>query len=227
MALPDAHLEAACVSGDDCVLRCIAAAKPGVRYRAVRWYKVGEPPSSHLSGILTKDLPNGTTRWYTVVDRQTELLDESHTMLLPNVTCSDSGTYTCHLAAPVGEQNQDGKVLLTIADCSDSPTKGLLTNAYMVIVASAVLMFAFGIFFMSYVCLKNSLKDNTSKKETLSGAPHKNKDLHNPLKDKHHKAKKETSLDAPLKPLDREDLMLIRTLGPKQSKTPTADYICV
>ncbi len=76
--------------------------------------QVGEPPESRLSGLLTRDLPNGTTRWYTNLEREVELLGETRDIFLPNVTCADSGVYMCHLAAPVGEQNREGQVLLTL-----------------------------------------------------------------------------------------------------------------
>ncbi|XP_041799360.1 CD83 antigen-like [Chelmon rostratus] len=191
------------VLGADGVLPCTARYEPGVQYR-VRWYKVGEPPSPRLSGLLTRDLPNGTTRWYRGVEREVALLGESHSILLPNVTCGDSGVYMCHLAAPVGEQNREGKVLLTLTDCPDSPTEDLMTDSYMVIVAIAVLMFALVIFLICYVSLKNILRERNSK-TTI----------------------KETFLDAPLKPLGKKDLMLIYTLGPKVSKTPTLKHICV
>lgn len=71
-------------------------------------------PVPHLVGLLTKDLPNGTAQQYTSEGREVALVAESHSILLPNVTCSDSGQYTCRLAAPVGAQNQEGQVLLTL-----------------------------------------------------------------------------------------------------------------
>lgn len=71
-------------------------------------------PVPHLMGLLSKDLPNGTAQQYTSEGREAALVAESHNILLPNVTCSDSGLYTCRLAAPVGEQNQEGQVLLTL-----------------------------------------------------------------------------------------------------------------
>ncbi|XP_070692247.1 CD83 antigen [Pempheris klunzingeri] len=196
-------LEVKTTLGADVVLQCTAGFKPGVQYRAVRWYKVREPPSPRLSGLLTRDLPNGTTRWYTGVEREVELLGESRSILLPNVTCSDRGVYSCHLAAPVGEQNQDGEVILTLTECPDSAAERLVKDAYMVVVATAVLIFALVIFRISYVSLKSTVKD---RKKT---------------------AKKETLLDAPLKPLDKKDLMLIYTLGPTPSKTPTMKHVCV
>lgn len=200
MAVTAAVLEIQSVFGADCALKCTAQYTPGVQYTAVRWYKVGEPPSSRLSGLLTKDLPNGTTRWFTGLEREVELLGESHDILLPNVTCGDSGMYTCHLAAPVGEQNREGQVLLTITDC---PTEGLMTDTYLVIFAVVVLMVALLIFLISYGSLKTILRDSnrTTKKETL--------------------------LDAPLKPLEKKDLQLIYTLGPKVSKTPTMKHVCI
>ncbi|XP_070767850.1 CD83 antigen [Enoplosus armatus] len=202
-AVPEDVSEIKSVFGADCVLQCTAAPKPGVQYRAVRWYKVGEPPSPHLSGILIRDLPNGTTRWYSGVEREVELLGDSGSIFLPNVTCGDSGVYACHLAAPVGEQNREGQVLLTLTDCPDRSTENLMTDADMVIIATAVLMFALVVFSVSYVSLRNIIRD------------------------KNKTTKKETLLDAPLKPLEKKDLMLIYTLGPKLSKTPTLKHICV
>lgn len=78
--------------------------------------QVGQPPSPHLRGLLTKDLLNGTTTLYQSSRQEAPpvLVGEFHSILLPNVTCSDSGLYTCHLAAPVGEKNQNGQILLTL-----------------------------------------------------------------------------------------------------------------
>ncbi|KAM7421611.1 hypothetical protein PAMA_015656 [Pampus argenteus] len=196
-------LEVKSVSGADCILLCTAEYKPGVQYRAVRWYKVGEPPSSTLSGLLTRELPNGTTTWYAGVDREVELLGQSRNIVLPNVTCSDRGVYRCHLAAPVGEQNQEGKVLLTLTDCPAASSETFMTDTCLVILASVVLMFALLIFLISYGSLKAILRDKskTTQKETL--------------------------LDATLKPLDKKDLMLIYTLGPNLSKNPTMKHVCV
>lgn len=182
---------------------------------AVRWYKTESHSSHQRSGLLARNLPNGTTRWYKDVTRQVELQGESHDLLLPNVTCDDVGVYLCYLAAPVGQQNQEGKVLLTLTDCStslsfqdsssstESPVgdqSPLLTDTVMVIFASTLLVLALLISFISYKCLKNTVKDRIQV------------------------AKKEILLNAPLKPLDKKDLMLIYTLGPK---TPTMKHICV
>ncbi|KAG7999294.1 hypothetical protein GBF38_000619 [Nibea albiflora] len=204
MSVKDKHLEVAAVSGEDVVLQCTAVYKPGVQYRAVRWYKVQHPSSdARLSGLLMKGLPNDTTQWYKGVEREVEFVDESRNILLSNVTCADVGVYACHLAAPVGEQNREGRVLLALTDCPDGPTEDLTKNemadAYLIIAASAVLMLALVIFRISYVSLKNIIKDrNVPPKE-------------------------ETLLDAPMKPLEKKDLKLIYTLGPKT----TVKHICV
>lgn len=84
------------------------------RTLSVLTLQVGEAPSPRLSGLLTRDFDNGTTRWYNGVEREVELDVESRSIFLPNVTCDDSGVYMCHLAAPVGEQNREGLVLLTL-----------------------------------------------------------------------------------------------------------------
>ncbi|XP_042371968.1 CD83 antigen isoform X1 [Plectropomus leopardus] len=147
--------------GSDCVLKCSAQHKPGVQYRSLMWYKVGEPPSSRLSGLLTKDLLNGTTRWYIGLEREVDLLGESRDILLPNVTCADAGVYECQLAAPVGEKNREGQVLLTLTDCVDGPTEAdLVTDTYLVIFAAVLLMVTLLTFFVSYVS-KESAHTNT------------------------------------------------------------------
>lgn len=84
--------------------------------------QVGEPPSPRLSGLLTRDLVNGTTRLYSGVDQGVELRVESHSIVLPNVTCGEAGAYMCHLAAPVGEQNREAVVLLTLTGTSQHVT---------------------------------------------------------------------------------------------------------
>lgn len=78
-------------------------------------FQVLESPSSARNGLLTRDLPDGTTRWYDGVERDVALVNETHDILLADTTCSDAGVYMCHLAAPVGEQNQDGYVHLVLA----------------------------------------------------------------------------------------------------------------
>lgn len=73
----------------------------------------GTPPASRLTGVLTRDLANGTVRRYLGMQRAAELRGESRDLHLPNATCADAGYYVCHLSAPVGEQNREGRVLLT------------------------------------------------------------------------------------------------------------------
>ncbi|MEQ2235619.1 hypothetical protein ILYODFUR_004151 [Ilyodon furcidens] len=206
-------VEVSSVSGRSSALECTAKHKPGVRYISVRWYKLESYPSLQRSGLLTRSLPNGTTRWYKDATSGVHLQGESRDIFLPNMTCSDSGVYLCYLAAPVGEQNQEGKVLLTLTDCPAGPTHSpagsidspvrpetpLLADTVLVIFASALLVLALAISFMSYRCLNNTVKGRTP-------------------------AKKEIFLNGPLKPLQKKDLMLIYTLGPKTSKL---NHICV
>ncbi|XP_062278752.1 CD83 antigen [Scomber scombrus] len=197
-------MEVQTVSGEDCPLRCTARNKPGVDYSAVRWYKqLDNTETRRLRGLLTRDLPNGTTRWYTSVERQVELMGDTLDIYLPNVTCADSGVYVCHLAAPVGEQNQEGQVLLTLADCFDSSEEIMMTDTFLVIFASVVLMCAFIIFLISYGSLKNVVQGGNKATQ------------------------KEVLLNAPLKPLEKKDLKLIYTLGPNVSKKPSLKHICV
>ncbi|XP_041650068.1 CD83 antigen [Cheilinus undulatus] len=191
MAVKEEIMEVKSVIGEDCTFPCPAIPKPGVQYLAITWYKELDPSS--LSGLLTRDLPNGTTRWYRGVDREVELLSDSSDIFMPNLTCADRGVYTCHLAAPVGEQNRERQVLLIVSDCPDESTETLVTDAYMVVVATLLLMFALIIFRISYVCLRNTLREKNTA------------------------IIKETLLDGKLKPLEKKDLMLIQTLGPKPS----------
>uniref|UniRef100_A0A1A7YNP0 Ig-like domain-containing protein n=1 Tax=Iconisemion striatum TaxID=60296 RepID=A0A1A7YNP0_9TELE len=214
--LRENHVEVTCPSDQDCTLACTAEPKAGVQYSAVRWYKLRHP-SSQQSGLLTRTLPNGPTRWYAGADTNVKLQGDSHDIVLPNVTCSDSGVYICYLAAPVGEQNREGKIVLNLQDCPVEPIDVLinptenpvdsadyrLTDTWLVIAAAAMLMVAFIIFLISYSCLKNTLREKGKIVQ---------------------KGKKEILLNAPLKPLEKKDLMLIYTLGPK---TSTMKHVCV
>ncbi|XP_037310017.2 CD83 antigen [Pungitius pungitius] len=194
VALCEAVLEVQVLLGEDCVLRCTAEDKPGVEYLSVRWYKEGPPPASRLLGVLTRYLPNGTVVRYRSTQREAELHGESRDLRLPNATCDDAGYYTCDLAAPVGEQNREGRVLLTTTGCpAHNPAENRLTDTCLVVLATLGLILALVIFLISYVILKNVLRD---RNRTLT---------------------KETFLDAPLDPLNEEDLRSIYTLGPKGS----------
>uniref|UniRef100_A0A3Q1EKT7 Ig-like domain-containing protein n=1 Tax=Acanthochromis polyacanthus TaxID=80966 RepID=A0A3Q1EKT7_9TELE len=164
------------LSKEDGFLPCTAKHKPGVQYRAVRWYKnihANEQISftSYCSG--TQCISVGR-----VFFKDNFIID--HNVIL-NYFC----IYLCssfHNDCPVG------------------PTEYKPSDTYLVIFATAVLMLALVIFLLSYYCLKNTIKE------------------------KKKMPKKETFLNAPLKPLDKKDLMLIYTLGPK---TSTMKHICV
>lgn len=201
-------------SGWNITLKCTANYKPGVNYSAISWYKL-RANSLHLrSGLLRSNL-NGQTLRYYGVDRAMELLDDSHDIFLPNVTCRDSGVYMCRLDAPVGEQIREGRILLNLTDCPDDLRTDLTdplieTNDYsptdspvhlpecpgQVFFATVFLMVTLVLCFVIYTCTKNTFKDKKQHKQTT---------------------KKHIFLDAPLKPLEKKDLMLIYTLGPKTS----------
>ncbi|KAM9851500.1 uncharacterized protein ACBR49_004677 [Aulostomus maculatus] len=197
-------LEVTSEVGADSTLTCTAAFQPGVPYLALRWYKVGDPPESHLSGLLTRDLPDGITQWYRGVERRVVLLGQSPDIFLSNLTCQDSGVYVCHLAAPVGQQNQNGRVQLSLTGCpGDSVVEAAATDSRQVILASVVLIAALLLFLLSYATLKTLLRD------------------------RHRTAKQEILLDAPLRPLEKKDLLLISMLGPKPSKSLLMKHVCV
>ncbi|CAG04551.1 unnamed protein product [Tetraodon nigroviridis] len=186
--------EVSSTRGQDGVLACGAEADPGVRYWAVRWYKLRREPSPGLRGLLTKELPSGQTHWYNNTDLRTPLilLDGSHSISLRNLTCADGGWYACHLSAPVGEQNREGEVLLTLTDCpeSDGQTHWYrnTSDAFWAALPVLALVFAFLAFGISYLSLKNSIRGRSRSKRR--------------------------SLEAPLQPLGARDLMLIYRLGP-------------
>ncbi|KAM9722612.1 CD83 antigen [Menidia menidia] len=208
------------LSGRNCTLKCTAEPKAGVRYRTVVWYKLGGGQPDRQSGLLRKDLPHGETRRYAGLDREMELLDDSHGLSLTNVTCADGGLYLCRLWAPVGEQNRQGQVRLTLTDCPVEPTKtpdaardyligptdlpvapteDVMTND-LVICATVLIMVALIILSVIHCCFNTTFKDRKQK------------------------LKKDILLDAPVKELQKKDLMLIYTLGPKPS---TMKHICV
>ncbi|XP_034056379.1 CD83 antigen [Gymnodraco acuticeps] len=192
LAVEEESLEVRSVVSANCTLQCTARYTPGVQYLAVRWYKVSDAPDPGLSGLLSRKLPNGPTQWYVGVQREMDLQGGTRDIVLPNVTCSDRGTYTCHLAGPVGQQNREGQVTLTLTDCpTDGPTE--MTDAYLVIFASVVLLLALLIFLISYKSLTKTLGDRSKTLQKVAF-------LH------------------PNKPLDEKDLQSIKILGPKVSK---------
>lgn len=75
-----------------------------------------QEPWSGLRGLVARDLLQGGTHWYNSSEAQAPmvLLDGSHSLRLSNLTCADSGWYSCHLAAPVGGQSREGEVLLRL-----------------------------------------------------------------------------------------------------------------
>lgn len=133
--------------------------------------------------------------------QEVELVQDSLNVFLPNVSCEDSGVYMCQLGAPVGQQNREGKVLLTLTDCQEA--EPLISDTFMVVLAAAVLVTALIIFLISYKCLNNIIRERSKM------------------------SKKEILLEKTPKPLQKKDLMLIYTLGPKVSKTPSMKHMCV
>lgn len=109
-----------------------------------------------------------------------------------------------------------------------------MTDTYMVIVATAVLVLALVIFRISYVShgtthrvkLEKFVHSLLNDQLNVFVSPPQ-VSLKNTLKDRSVTPKKETLLDAPMKPLEKKDLMLIYTLGPKVPKSDTLKHICV
>lgn len=78
--------------------------------------QVSEAPSRQLTGLLMKRLThhNSTVQRYKDVERDLELSEDSQSLILPNVTLQDAGRYRCSLFAPLGHQNQEGDVHLSV-----------------------------------------------------------------------------------------------------------------
>lgn len=188
----------------DVVLQCTAEVKPGLQYMAVRWYKEGEQSDS-LRGLVSRVLPDGGMRWYLGASKDVSLVNDSLDLQLSNVSCSDAGVYQCYLAAPVGEQNREGLVQLSVTDCPTVVQAALekLNNNYMIVLgAVGVLFLSLLIFLFSYRNLKNMLwlKTKTPEKEIYSD---------------------------PCRLPEKEELMLIYTLGPSPSKNFSPKFIGV
>ncbi|TNN33281.1 CD83 antigen [Liparis tanakae] len=170
--------------GADQVLPCTAEGKPGVRYRSVSWYKEGAPPAPRLQGLLFIDLPVGVTRRYSGARRAE--LNASRDLQLDNLTCADRGVYSCQLAAPLGEQNREGRVELAMTECPElkepefeelkepefpelkEPPRNHLTDAQLLLLASLVLTFSLLLFIAAYVSLMKLLRD---RNRALTRAP--------------------------------------------------------
>ena len=63
---------------------------------------------------------------YAGLEREVDLLNNSVDIILPNVTAKDSGSYLCLLAAPVGNQNQEGQIRLKVSGESMDILEGLI-----------------------------------------------------------------------------------------------------
>lgn len=187
-----------CPAGSDCILPCRVSWNPGVEYPRLTWYrKQDSAPQLGTRAILSWDLLNGTRREPLGADVEL-LIEKEHAIRLHNISSTDAGLYSCFLAAPLKEKNQESWLRLSVTGYARSPTPGSLMADVTLAVATVVLIFSLIVFGMSYVCLKNSLKD------------------------RHKATRKEAviTLDTPLRPLDEKDLMMIRTLGAKPPGTP-------
>lgn len=81
-----------------------------------------DPQSSRLRGLLVRDFAKNTTQHYEPAMEAVELLPgKEHAIRLANVTCANAGLYSCFLAAPVREQNREGRVQLIVAGESGVP----------------------------------------------------------------------------------------------------------
>lgn len=82
--------------------------------------------AERLDGLLLRALPNGTVRRYVGLVQEVELMEDSWNIRLSDVRCGDRGTYLCRLSAPVGEQNREGRLQLSV---TGTPTSVSLDSA--------------------------------------------------------------------------------------------------
>lgn len=84
-----------------------------------------DPQLSRLRGLLVRHFTSNTTRRYPGAEPAMEavelLPDKEHAIRLANVTCANAGLYSCSLAAPVHEQNREGRVQLIVTGESGLP----------------------------------------------------------------------------------------------------------
>lgn len=77
-----------------------------------------DPQLSRLRGLLVRDFAKNTTRRYAHAEPAMEAVEllpgKEHAVRLANVTCANAGLYSCFLAAPVREQNREGRVRLIV-----------------------------------------------------------------------------------------------------------------
>lgn len=88
-------------------------------------FQVSEAPSGKLTGLVIKKLTHrsSTVRKYKGVERDLRVLEDSQSLVLPNVTLQDAGRYRCFLSAPLGHQNQEGETHLKVyGECNDMKT---------------------------------------------------------------------------------------------------------
>uniref|UniRef100_A0A8C6SHQ3 Ig-like domain-containing protein n=1 Tax=Neogobius melanostomus TaxID=47308 RepID=A0A8C6SHQ3_9GOBI len=123
--------------GQNVSLPCTAGSKKGVDYWACRWYKEGVDP--RLSGLVSRSPPL-----------------PSLSLLLPPVTCSDSGVYQCYMAAPVGEQNREGRVGLRVMDCPVDVVTAVLNQQELPVLTTALVLFAVLGTTLTCLCLRKA-----------------------------------------------------------------------
>lgn len=146
--------------GHNVSLPCTAGSKPGVEYRACRWYKEGKEP--RLTGLVSRTPPTGEMRWYVDADTRISLEVSSLNLLLPPVSCKDSGVYQCYMAAPVGQQNREGRVRLSVLDCPVEiektpviPAVVVNQQALWILAAGLVVVVVLGVA-LTYLCLRRA-----------------------------------------------------------------------
>ncbi|KAK7877757.1 hypothetical protein WMY93_030571 [Mugilogobius chulae] len=166
---------------ENVTLPCTTVKKENVSYWALRWYKESVDP--RLTGLVSRALPNGTMRWYVGADTRISLQKDTLNLQLPTVTCSDQGVYQCYLAAPVGEQNREGRVRLTVTGCPREEEKVPVVpksppkSSDLLVLLAALLLILLSGSALTLFCLKKNQRHKPKKTMDLPLYP----DLSAPL----------------------------------------------
>ncbi|XP_066539745.1 uncharacterized protein [Hoplias malabaricus] len=149
--------------GEDTLLHCLAETEAGVQYKHVIWYKVNTAPSRKLTGLVMKRLTenNSNIERYKGLNRDVEILGDSQDLLLTNVTLQDAGRYLCFLSAPLGHQNREREIHLSVYGCPKDDARIYAEEILYLMLAVVLLLVALLMYFLSYRCLKDTLNSHS------------------------------------------------------------------
>ncbi|XP_056280206.1 uncharacterized protein LOC130200183 [Pseudoliparis swirei] len=100
---------------EDVPVMCPSVAIDNMEFSSVTWYKI----NGAQVGIIRRGRDNKIKRFGHFVRSLEPQFGEKHSLLIPNVTPEDSGTYQCEISANIGSQNQNFEVHLKVNDCAN------------------------------------------------------------------------------------------------------------